>query len=103
LVTCILSHTNDGWLIVKWLLDVNDTKFFKGKFIIPEEGWKGIFSRINDAWRRFKHYIKREHYLKYSTLKDRLKHRPEEVPEPHFRRLLKFWDNAIIQVNMYIL
>lgn len=71
--------------------------YVQGKLIIPEKGRKGVFSRFNDAWRRFKRHIKREHYLKYSTLKDRLKHRPEEVPEPHFRRLLKFWDNAIIQ------
>jgi FMN phosphatase YigB (HAD superfamily) len=82
---------------------VNVNNFFQRKFIIPEKGRKGVFSRINDAWRRYKRQIKQNHYLPYSTLKDRLKHRPEEVPEPHFRKLLKFWDHPTIQVNVYIL
>ncbi|CAI8595454.1 unnamed protein product [Vicia faba] len=29
--------------------------------------------------------------------KDRLKHKPASIPKLHFKRLLKFWDNSIIQ------
>ncbi|WJX44855.1 hypothetical protein P8452_31786 [Trifolium repens] len=71
--------------------------FVQRKYIIPEEGRKAIMSRINGAWKRYKWSVKRDHYLKYSNLKDRLKHRPKTIPPTHFKILLKFWDNNIIQ------
>lgn len=74
--------------------------FFRVYLLFPRKEGK-VFFRINDAWRRYKSQIKQNHYLPYSTLKDRLKHRPDEVPEPHFKKLLKFWDHPTIQVNVY--
>jgi hypothetical protein len=38
----------------------------------------------------------------YMFLKDRLKHRPKTIPPTHFKILLKFWDNSIIQVSVYL-
>lgn len=35
--------------------------------------------------------------MKYSTLKERLKNRSESIPEPHFKKLLKYWSKSIIQ------
>ncbi|KAJ1376824.1 putative transposase, Ptta/En/Spm, plant [Sesbania bispinosa] len=67
------------------------------KFIIPEKGKKAIFSRINDAWRRYKNYIKRNYFLKYSTLRERLKHRPKHIPENQYKHLMDYWRNNIVQ------
>ncbi|XP_027933320.1 uncharacterized protein LOC114188858 [Vigna unguiculata] len=67
------------------------------KFNISDKGEKAVFTRINDAWRRYKSFIKKKHFSKYSTLKDRLKHRPLFLSEAHFKQLLKYWNISIIQ------
>ncbi|KAJ1405815.1 putative transposase, Ptta/En/Spm, plant, partial [Sesbania bispinosa] len=71
--------------------------FVNEKFIIPEKGKKAIFARINDAWRRYKNYIKRHYFLKYSTLRERMKHRPKHIPENQYRNLMVYWRNNIVQ------
>ncbi|XP_058744688.1 uncharacterized protein LOC131617414 [Vicia villosa] len=72
-------------------------KYINTKFNIPERGRKGIYYRINDAWRRYKHSIKVNHFLKYSNMKDRLKNRPKSISEDHFTKLLAFWKSDHIQ------
>ncbi|XP_027942504.1 uncharacterized protein LOC114196152 [Vigna unguiculata] len=67
------------------------------KFNISDKGEKAVFTRINDAWRRYKSFIKKKHFSKYSTLKDRLKHRPLFLSEAHFKQLLKYWNISTIQ------
>ncbi|KAJ1390449.1 putative transposase, Ptta/En/Spm, plant [Sesbania bispinosa] len=71
--------------------------FVNEKFIIPEKGKKAIFAHINDAWRRYKNYIKRNYFLKYSTLRERLKHRPKHIPKNQYRHLMVYWRNSIVQ------
>ncbi|QCE11752.1 putative transposase [Vigna unguiculata] len=67
------------------------------KFNISDKGEKVVFTRINDAWRRYKSFIKKKQFSKYSTLKDRLKHRPLFLSEAHFKQLLKYWNTSTIQ------
>lgn len=56
-----------------------------------------MFSRINDSWRHYKSYIKKNHFEKYSTLKERLKNRPGTIPKAHFRQLMTYWRSSNIQ------
>ncbi|KAJ1375838.1 putative transposase, Ptta/En/Spm, plant [Sesbania bispinosa] len=67
------------------------------KYIIPHKGQKAVFSRINDAWRSYKSKVKKKHYEKYSTLKERLKNLPMTIPETHFKQLMAYWGNRTIQ------
>lgn len=76
--------------------------YFQDKFLISDSGEKAIFSRINDAWRRYKSYIKRHHFVRYSTMKERMKHRPLTIPEDHFKQLITYWKNTTIQVLFYL-
>ncbi|XP_068477352.1 uncharacterized protein [Phaseolus vulgaris] len=92
---CPLIYTNFKAL----LKDYKDRiwKYVMEKFIISKNGEKAIFCRINDAWRRYKCHIKRQYFIKYPTMKERLKHRPQSVPEHHFKNLIAYWKNVVIQ------
>lgn len=67
--------------------------------MIPEKGKKAVFAIINDPWRRYKCTIKKEHFSKYKNLNDRLKNRPQEIPEADFRELLEYWRLESVQVR----
>ncbi|XP_057449367.1 uncharacterized protein LOC130740706 [Lotus japonicus] len=71
--------------------------YVNDKFIIPDKGRKAVFSCINDAWRRHKCRIKRNYFLKYSSMKERLKHCPTTIPKAHFKQLMTYWRNSTIQ------
>jgi len=73
------------------------------KYIIPEKGKKYVFAVVNDAWRRYKHLLKKNHFTKYKTMRERLKNRPEEVPEEDFKKLLVYWrdENSQVRYNYY--
>ncbi|XP_050908841.1 uncharacterized protein LOC127122571 [Lathyrus oleraceus] len=75
----------------------NDQQRKTTKFNITERGKKTVFSRINDAWRRHKYSIKRDHFLKYSSMKERLKNRPKSISEYHFKKLLVYWKDNHVQ------
>ncbi|XP_020204525.2 uncharacterized protein LOC109789891 isoform X2 [Cajanus cajan] len=92
---CPLIYTNFKGLTMDEREQIWD--FVNEKFIIPEKGKKAIFARINDAWRRYKNYIKRNYFLKYSTLTERLKHRPKHIPENQYKHLMVYWRNSIVQ------
>lgn len=77
----------------------NIVLFLQTKFNIPERGKKAVFSRINDAWRRHKYSIKRDHFLKYSSMKERLKNRPNSISKYHFKKLLMYWKDNHVQVS----
>jgi len=75
--------------------------FSYDKFIISDKGEKAVFTRINDAWRCYKNFIKKRHFLMYSTLKDRLKHRPLSISEAYFRQLMEYWNTSTIKVRLF--
>ncbi|CAL5205409.1 unnamed protein product [Lathyrus oleraceus] len=68
---------------------IRSSTFLRGK--------KAVFSRINDAWRRHKYSIKRDHFLKYSSMKERLKNHPKSISEYHFKKLLVYWKDNHVQ------
>ena len=72
------------------------------KYIIPEKARKGVFSRINDAWRRQKKNIKKNCFLKYSTMRERLKNCPPNVSEAHLKQLIAYWRSSTAQVSLVI-
>lgn len=71
--------------------------YVNDKFIVPPKGKKAVFARVNDAWRRYKNYIKRKYFLKYPNMRERLKHRPKRIPEPTFKKLMVYWGNNYVQ------
>ncbi|KAE9591138.1 putative transposase, Ptta/En/Spm, plant, Transposase-associated domain-containing protein [Lupinus albus] len=52
---------------------------------------KTVFAILNDAWRRHKCVIKEEHFSKYKTTYEHLKNRPKDIPESHFKELIRYW------------
>lgn len=76
------------------------------KYNVPKEGRKVVFAIINDAWRRYKCFLKKNHFSKYKSLREQLKNRPREVPEEDFRKLLDYWRDKKTQVryiHIYVL
>ncbi|GAU37847.1 hypothetical protein TSUD_57070 [Trifolium subterraneum] len=71
--------------------------FVQSYYIIPDEGEKAVFYSINLAWRRYKFDIKKDHFLKYTSMKQRLKNRPEGISEDHFKKLLIYWKDSKVQ------
>ncbi|CAL0314795.1 unnamed protein product [Lupinus luteus] len=58
---------------------------------------KVVFAILNDAWRRHKCTIKEKHFTKYKTTYDRLKNHPRDIPESHFKELIRYWNLGDIQ------
>jgi hypothetical protein len=58
-----------------------------------------VFAIVNDGWRRYKWLIKRTHFSPYKTMRERLKNRPQDVPEEDFRILLEYWKDEKTQVS----
>ncbi|KAF1868182.1 hypothetical protein Lal_00018700 [Lupinus albus] len=71
--------------------------YVKQKYIIPDIGKKVVFAILNDAWRRHKCTIKEEYFNKYKTTRERLKNRPKDKPESHFKELIHYWSLGNIQ------
>ncbi|KAJ1379862.1 putative transposase, Ptta/En/Spm, plant [Sesbania bispinosa] len=69
----------------------------KKKYIILEKGRKAVYAIINDAWRRYKCLIKKNHFSKYKNLRERQKNRPDIIPEAHFRELMNYWRLEVVQ------
>ncbi|KAK2394356.1 hypothetical protein QL285_056198 [Trifolium repens] len=67
------------------------------RYIVPEKGEKAVYAIINDAWRREKWLIKKNHFTKYKTLRERLKNRPDSIPIAHFKKLMTYWRYETIQ------
>ncbi|CAL5211098.1 unnamed protein product [Lathyrus oleraceus] len=91
---CPLTYTN--WKAIPNKKE-NIWAYVNEKYIVPEKGEKVVYAIINDAWRRYKCSIKRNHFTKYENLCDRLKNRPDNIPEAHFRKLMNYWSCEIIQ------
>ncbi|XP_058733464.1 uncharacterized protein LOC131605084 [Vicia villosa] len=93
---CPLIYTNWSGMPRK-----NKRRFWRytqRKFILPIEARNWVVTTVRDAWRRYKHKIKKNHFLKYSNMTERLKHRPPKVPEAHFRNLCEYWNKEPVQV-----
>ncbi|CAI8592193.1 unnamed protein product [Vicia faba] len=72
------------------------------KFILPVEARDWIETTVREAWRRYKHKIKKNHFLKYSNMTERLKNRPPNVPIAQFKSLCAYWSKESIQVRLII-
>ena len=78
----------------------------QSKFIIPEDAKTQVMAGICDAWKRYKRYIKKNHFDKYDSMEDMLQNHPMDIPEVQFRKLIRYWSLPAVQVrwnNFYIL
>ncbi|CAI8616982.1 unnamed protein product [Vicia faba] len=92
---CPLRYTN--W---SGMPDDNKNRFWRytnRKFILPVEARDWIETTVREAWRRYKHKIKKNHFLKYSNMTERLKNRPPNVPIAQFKSLCAYWSKETIQ------
>ncbi|XP_042374970.1 uncharacterized protein LOC121969114 [Zingiber officinale] len=90
---CPLTYTN--WKAIPNKQHI--WNYINQKYIIPEKGEKAVYGIINDAWRRYKCWIKKNHFTEYTTMRERLKNRPQDIPEAHFRVLMDYWRLETIQ------
>lgn len=58
---------------------------------------------MRDEFRGYKARIKRDHYTKYATDKERLQNRPRDIPLKDFKMLLSYWGDEKIQVTTLFL
>ncbi|CAI8595091.1 unnamed protein product [Vicia faba] len=63
----------------------------------PFEARDWIETTVREAWRRYKHKIKKNHFLKYSNMTERLKNHPPNVPIAQFKSLCAYWSKETIQ------
>ncbi|WJX49359.1 hypothetical protein P8452_35805 [Trifolium repens] len=96
---CPLIYTN--WKAIPNKKE-NIWAYVNKSYIVPEKGEKAVYAIINDAWRRYKCSIKRNHFTKYENMRERLKNRPDNIPEDHFRKLMNYWSFDIIQEISHI-
>ncbi|XP_045807736.1 uncharacterized protein LOC123902122 [Trifolium pratense] len=96
---CPLTFTSWIGLVKSWEEQVIDPvwDYVNEKYIIPKEGRKAVLAIVNDAWKRYKCWIKRMHFSSYKTKCERLKNRPQDIPEGQFRNLLEFWEDEKTQ------
>ncbi|KAL2894846.1 Gag-Pro polyprotein, partial [Bienertia sinuspersici] len=60
------------------------------KYILPPESYDWVMETLDVSWRGFKCRLKRDHYYPYDTYEKRLNLRLDNVPEDHFKLLLKY-------------
>ncbi|CAI8590663.1 unnamed protein product [Vicia faba] len=95
LTFCPLRYTN--W---SGMPDDNKNRFWRytnRKFILSVEARDWIETTVREAWRLYKHKIKKNHFLKYSNMTERLKNRPPNVPIAQFKSLCAYWSKETIQ------
>ncbi|KAL2902668.1 Phosphoribosylformylglycinamidine synthase subunit PurL [Bienertia sinuspersici] len=66
-------------------------EYVNSKYILPPESYDWVMETLDVSWRGFKCRLKRDHYYTYDTYEKRLNSRPDNVPEDHFKLLLKYW------------
>ncbi|KAL2929753.1 putative cysteine-rich repeat secretory protein 31 [Bienertia sinuspersici] len=66
-------------------------EYVYSKYILPPESYDWVLETLDVSWRGFKCRLKRDHYYPYDTYEKRLNSHPDNVPEDHFKLLLKYW------------
>ncbi|KAL2903820.1 Tethering factor for nuclear proteasome STS1, partial [Bienertia sinuspersici] len=66
-------------------------EYINSKYILPPESYDWVMETLDVSWRGFKCRLIRDHYYPYDTYEKRLNSRSDNVPEDHFKLLLKYW------------
>ncbi|XP_074347040.1 uncharacterized protein LOC141685860 [Apium graveolens] len=93
----IVSLTSVNWHVVLDQLKHKLWEYTLGKYVIPDEGRKWVYTTLSNAWKLHKARVKKAHYTKYNTDEDRLDNRPNRVPLEDFKILLKYWGDEVVQ------
>ncbi|KAL8102655.1 hypothetical protein AgCh_027252 [Apium graveolens] len=92
-----VSLTYVNWHVVPDQLKQKLWEYTLGKYVIPDEGRKWVYTTLSNAWKLHKARVKKVHYTKYNTDEDRLDNRPNRVPLEDFKMLLKYWGDEAVQ------
>ena len=68
----------------------------QSKFIILEDAKNWVMAAICDAWKRYKRYIKKNHFDQYDSMEDMLQNRPMDIPEIQFCKLIRYWSLPVV-------
>ncbi|KAL2900413.1 Breast cancer type 1 susceptibility protein-like protein, partial [Bienertia sinuspersici] len=75
-------------------------EYVNSKYILPPESYDWVMETLYVSWRGFKCRLKRDHCYPYETYEKRLNSRPDNVPEDHFKLLLKYWASTPTKQEM---
>nr|XP_018622891.1 uncharacterized protein LOC104086300 isoform X2 [Nicotiana tomentosiformis] len=68
-------------------------KYVKEKYDIPEAAKVWVLESIQNAWRKYKNTLMKEHFKPYENDELRMEKRSIDVSESQFRELLKYWNS----------
>ncbi|XP_059290913.1 uncharacterized protein LOC132044454 isoform X1 [Lycium ferocissimum] len=68
-------------------------KYTKEKYNIPDTAQAWALKAIQSAWRKYKNWLKKKHYVPYANDELRMENRPGYVPQSHFKDLLVYWNS----------
>ncbi|KAL2929426.1 Proteasome activator complex subunit 4, partial [Bienertia sinuspersici] len=72
-------------------------KYILERYIVAEEGRKCILEIVGARWRGYKCWVKKHHFYAYDTCEKRWEKRPETIPDAHFKDLLNYWENELVE------
>ncbi|KAL2900367.1 hypothetical protein RDABS01_025449, partial [Bienertia sinuspersici] len=67
------------------------------RYIVAEEGRKCILGIVGARWRGYKCWVKKHHFYAYDTYEKRWEKRLETIPDAHFKDLLNYWENELVE------
>ncbi|XP_060210623.1 uncharacterized protein LOC132637571 [Lycium barbarum] len=68
-------------------------KYTKEKYNITDTAQAWALKAIQSAWRKYKNWLKKKHYIPYANDQLRMENRPGYVPQSHFMDLLVYWNS----------
>ncbi|KAL2932924.1 D-alanine--D-alanine ligase [Bienertia sinuspersici] len=72
-------------------------KYILERYIVAEEGRKCILGIVGARWHGYKCWVKKHHFYEYDTYEKRWEKRLETIPNAHFKDLLNYWENELVE------
>ncbi|XP_016487052.1 uncharacterized protein LOC107807223 isoform X1 [Nicotiana tabacum] len=74
--------------------------YTKTKYDIHDDGKEWVFQSIQNAWRRYKCWLKKNYYEAYANDELRMEKKPSYVSESEFKYLLEYRKSNKVQAEM---
>ncbi|XP_060211156.1 uncharacterized protein LOC132638215 [Lycium barbarum] len=68
-------------------------KYTKEKYNIPDTAQAWALTAIQSAWRKYKNWLKKKHYVPYANDELRMENRTGYILQSHFKDLLVYWNS----------
>ncbi|KAI3863788.1 hypothetical protein MKW98_031380 [Papaver atlanticum] len=97
-----LPLTIAHWTQMPAMFVLNAILEVKKIFDYPDDLNDWFRAKLNDRWRNYGHFVKKEGFRKYTTQEERLAHRPKYVVESRWGPLVEYWHNPHLEVSFEI-